>query len=83
MNRRTTLTAWGAVARHYLHDPLRIGLEQPARSATHGAPLVKSLTSATRSERDLLALDPLLQLIAATYRTPGPALRADLCLLER
>ena len=39
---------------------------------------MKSLTSAALPERAVLALDPLLQLIAATYRTPGPALRADL-----
>ena len=39
---------------------------------------MKSLTSTTFSERAVVALDPLLQLIAATYRTPGPALRRDL-----
>lgn len=39
---------------------------------------MKSLTSVARSERAIAALDPLLQLIAATYRTPSPALRADL-----
>jgi TorA maturation chaperone TorD len=39
---------------------------------------VKSLTNTVLPERAVAALDPLLQLIAATYRTPGPALRADL-----
>ena len=39
---------------------------------------MKALTSTALPERAVVALDPLLQLIAATYRTPGPALRADL-----
>ena len=39
---------------------------------------MKSLTSTALPERAVAALDPLLQLIAATYRTPGSALHADL-----
>lgn len=39
---------------------------------------MKSLTSTVLPERAVAALDPLLQLIAATYRTPGAALRTDL-----
>ena len=39
---------------------------------------MKSLTSTALPERAVVALDPLLQLVAATYRTPGHALRADL-----
>jgi TorA maturation chaperone TorD len=39
---------------------------------------VKVLTSTALRDGLADALDPLLQLIAATYRTPGAALRADL-----
>jgi putative dimethyl sulfoxide reductase chaperone len=78
MNRRTTLTVEGAVDGHWVHDAPPPGVIRPPDRPTNGPRLVKSLTSTAQPERVRDALDPLLQLIAAAYRTPGPALRADL-----